>query len=71
MNRIEELAAKTEGKNSRFTLFDTAISPGERASLGLPLPEMLGYAPPLHAGQGGQRQDERSNRSSLRHHARG
>jgi len=46
MSKLESLIAKTkEGKNSRFTLFEATISPGETASLGLPLPEMLGYAP--------------------------
>ena len=46
MSKLESLIAKTkEGKNSRFSLFEATISPGETASLGLPLPEMLGYAP--------------------------
>jgi len=46
MSRIDELIEKTKkGKNSRFSLFEATISPGETASLGLPLPEMLGYAP--------------------------
>lgn len=45
MPSIDEIAAKAEGKNGRYSLFETTISPGERASLGLPLPEMLGYAP--------------------------
>ena len=46
MDKIEDLTKKcTGGKNSRFSLFEATISPGETASLGLPLPEMLGYAP--------------------------
>ncbi|MBC2602372.1 succinylglutamate desuccinylase/aspartoacylase family protein [Puniceicoccus vermicola] len=46
MSKLDSLIAKTqEGKNSKFSLFEATISPGETASLGLPLPEMLGYAP--------------------------
>ncbi len=46
MSRLDDLIAKTrQGKNGRFSLFEATINPGETASLGLPLPEMLGYAP--------------------------
>ncbi len=43
LEEFKELAQK--GKNGRFSLYDTHLSPGETASLGLPLPELLGYAP--------------------------
>jgi hypothetical protein len=46
MEKIEELNGLCRGgKNGKFSLFDSTINPGERASLGLPLPELLGYAP--------------------------
>jgi len=35
----------TGKKNGSFRLLDVAVSPGEHASLGLPLPEILEYAP--------------------------
>jgi len=35
----------TGKKNSSFRLLDVAVSPGEHASLGLPLPELMEYAP--------------------------
>jgi len=35
----------TGKKNKTFKLFTESINPGEHASLGLPMPEILGYAP--------------------------
>lgn len=45
MGKLEEFKEMTkQGKNGKFSLYDTPLSPGEIASLGLPLPELLGYA---------------------------
>lgn len=46
MEHLQRLSAKITGKkNKPFKLYNETISPGERASLGLPMPELLGYAP--------------------------
>ncbi len=46
MDIIEAFSDKLTGKKSRpFKIFDESVNPGERASLGLPMPELTNYAP--------------------------
>lgn len=46
MDSKQIFADKLTGKkNKPFKLFSETINPGEQASLGLPMPEILGYAP--------------------------
>jgi hypothetical protein len=45
-DRLQELRDLCTGKkNHRFSLLDSHINAGESASLGLPMPELLGFAP--------------------------